>query len=158
MSDLSITTGDQRSTALAKEPAKRKQLGPKLRKVISLMVHEGMEMDKAARAANTSTRAIRKALERPHVLAYVKRTKEVFRASISSQNIFHAAKIRNKSGNAMAKLGAIKLLEGMSDEPNVTGTRSQAPGVVVVVVQPGAQAPEMHTVPTQSGTVIEHDQ
>jgi len=107
------------------------------------MIEEALDWDKAAVQAGLTVRSMRLALERPHVVAYLKAAKDVFRARISAANIHHLAKIRDKSGNAMAQLGAIKQLE--ADERNSTAgsSASQSPGVVVQIIT--------------GGPVIQHD-
>ena len=136
-------------------PAKHRRtvsnnIGAKLRSALDLMVFGLTEGDKAgnaldfsdaARAVGFNVRAMRKALERPHVRAYLKAQKEVFRASASAQNISALVKLRDESGNGMVQLGAIKTLEQMTDDPAAQGTPQARPGLVIVVVN-GANQPQ----------------
>lgn len=119
---------------------KPKQIGRKLKIALDLMVFgdengDPCEWDEAARKANLTARAMRMALERAHVQRYLREQKQVFRASVSAANILHARRIRNQTGNAMASLGAIKLLEQLENEPQAQSgaTRNVTPGVVVVI-------------------------
>lgn len=111
------------------------QVTGKLAEAINLIITEGKEMDAAAAAVGITTRRLRLALEKPHVIRHMKAEREVFRAYISAQNIHHARELRNQAGNAMARLGAMKFIEGMTDDPQARPAAAQAPGVVVVVVQ-----------------------
>jgi hypothetical protein len=123
-----------------KADPKPKQIGRKLKIALDCMVYgdengEPCEWDDAARKAGLSLVAMRKALERAHVLRYSREQKQVFRQSVSAANILHARRIRNASGNAMASLGAIKLLEQMDERaPAHSGAQKNVtPGVVVVI-------------------------
>lgn len=122
-----------------KDP-KPKEVSGKLKVALDLMVFgddEGnpYEWNEAAVKANLTVRAMRLALERPHVLRYLNEQKQVFRKSVSAANILHARRIRNQSGNAMASISAIKLLEQLDERaPTSQATqRNVQPGVVVIV-------------------------
>lgn len=138
----SVATSDP-AFPTAAEPKKKHgnaRVFGKLKLALGFMVWgdeagEPMEFADAARKANLSVRAMRLALERPHVIRYLSEQKQVFRKSVSATNISHLRKIRNASGNAMAQLGAIKLIEQMDERaPSSAGTqRNAAPGVVVIV-------------------------
>jgi hypothetical protein len=125
--------------AVRKTAAKAGRVTGKLAIACRRIVHEGEELDEAAHAADLTTRTLRLALAKPHVIAWVKAEREVFRAYVSAQNIHHAKKMRDTSGNAMAKLGAMKLIEQIGDDAPASSAQS-APGMVIVVVNqaPGA--------------------
>jgi hypothetical protein len=117
----------------------------KLRKALELMVYSGMSFDKAAQAVQLTTRAMRLALERPHVIRYLKEQKQVFRASVSSQNIFKLADIRDNSDNAMAQLGAIKVLEQI-DNDTASNQRQSMPGFVILVAGSNVETKQINTI------------
>lgn len=115
----------------------------KLKAALDLMVFgpadgddagEAMSFPDAARKVEFSVRAMRLALERPHVRAYLKAQKEVFRASASAQNISVLVKLRDEAGNGMVQLGAIKELERMDDIAASSSGPQARPGLVIVVV------------------------
>ena len=97
------------------------------------IVWEGQELDQAAKAAGLTTRSVRLALQRSHVIQWMKAEREVFRAYIASQNIHYAREMRENSENEMAKLGAMKLIEAIGGDEPSAGVRAQAPGFVVYV-------------------------
>jgi hypothetical protein len=107
-----------------------------------------LAMDDAAREAGLTTRTIRLALDRPHVRQYLNQQKQVFRASASAQNISALVKLRDKSGNAMAQLGAIKVLEQIGDEPGAGAAAARTPGMTIVIVQNGpvSEPPQPKTI------------
>lgn len=119
---------------------KVKEVRGKLKIALDEMVYgdkdgNPVEWDQAARNAGFSVRAMRKALERPHVIRYLKEQKQVFRQSVSAANILHARRIRNQTENQMASLGAIKLLEQMDERAPAAASanRNVTPGIQVVI-------------------------
>lgn len=136
-----------RAPATRDEP-KRKEIGGKLKRALDRMVFgdpdtgEPCEWDEAARSEGFNIRAMRKALERPHVLRYLREQKQVFRQSVSASNILHARRIRNQRDNQMASLGAIKLLEQMDERaPAHSGAQKNVTPGVVVVINANREAP-----------------
>ena len=98
-------------------------IGAKLAKALCLMVDEAATIQQAAQAAGMSTFAVRQAFERPHVLAFLRKRKQMLRESISAANILRLAQIRDAAEN-MPAIKAIELLEGMTAEQ---GGASNAP-------------------------------
>lgn len=98
-----------------------------------------LSMDEAARKAGITTRQIRKALDKPHVRQFLNQQKQVFRASASAQNISRLVELRDESENAMAKLGAIKLLEQVDEQADRKAT-ARTPGVVILIGEPASVA------------------
>lgn len=123
------------------EPNKRLKIGPKMRIAIDAIVFDGLELADAAAKANCTTRAIRKAFERAHVLAYLKRRREVLRASARGQNIRRLMQIRDAADN-MPAVNAIKALEGMDDQSSIEGSARRSPGLVIVINGAAAHAPQ----------------
>lgn len=88
----------------------------------------------AARKAGFTTQAMRKALERPHVLRYLREQRQVFRAHAAAGNILRAVEIRDQDDNRTAAIQAIRYLDGIGDETaQREGQRAVSPGVVVQV-------------------------
>lgn len=127
-SDLATT----QQGAKPKTPATAPRLGLKLSSALDEMVFNGLPFDEAARTAGLTTRAMRKALDKPHVIAELRRRKQVFRAHASAANIHSLVDLRDKSGNAMARLGAIRTLENLDEDGPQVGV-SRSPGVVIVI-------------------------
>lgn len=133
MSELALTTKPINVPApTADQPTKRLKIGGKLRVAIDAMVFDGLDFADAAAQAKCSTRAIRKAFERSHVLAYLKTRREVLRASARGQNIRRLMQIRDAADN-MPAVNAIKALEGMDDQHSIEGSARRSPGLVIVI-------------------------
>jgi hypothetical protein len=139
MSTAVATTTDQLpSKPETKAPANR--VTGKLKRALDLMVWGNDDgkiyyWQDAARSANYRMSSMRRALEYPWVQAYLRAQKDVFRKSASAQNISRAVEIRDQRKNAMASLGAIKLLEQMDEKsPAAAGAfRNVTPGVTVII-------------------------
>lgn len=110
-------------------------VGGKLKRVLDRMVWEGIPWAEAAKAENMTARGVRQALEKPHVRRYVTLQRSAFRAALSTRNETVAANIRDKEdGNQMARLGALKYLDGLDEDENTRRPAgSVTPGVVVQI-------------------------
>jgi hypothetical protein len=111
------------------------QVTGRLKLACDLMVYSGLSWDKAALQAGLTVRSMRLAMERPHVLRYLRDNREVFRVAACSSNILKLVELRDSSPNAMARVQAIKALEGIEDESTRTAGRQTVPGLVVVIQQ-----------------------
>lgn len=114
-----------------KQP-KRARIGKKLQTAIDAIVFEGADLQAAAQTAKTSTRVLRRALERRHVLAHLKRRREVLRTSARGSNIRRLVEIRDAANN-MPAVQAIRELERMDDGDEIAAAARRSPGVVILV-------------------------
>lgn len=147
MSDL--TTVDQ------KPANKRLQIRGKLLHALDAMVWEGLEFAQAAKTYNLSTVAMRKALGKPHIQAYLRAERVVLRESMSPRNIHRLREIRDAADN-MPAVQAIRTLEGMADQQQSGTAKQSLPGLVVQINV--ASGPRQPTVLTDARNVIEQDQ
>ncbi len=122
------------------EPRELKRQEPprvrgKLREAIEIAITEGLDWPEAATRGGLTTRAMRKALNRPHVLRFIRERRALFRAEISTKNEHRLAAIRDQDDNKMASVHAIKVIEQLErdegERPNLN--RNVTPGVVVVI-------------------------
>jgi hypothetical protein len=131
---------------------KRARLSNKLKSALDDMVWNGAPFDEAARAADYSIQSMRKALNRRHVLRYLREQKMVFRESVSSANIHRAREIRDQTENQMAAIKAIQVIEQLGDVEAARGGFSGEPvrpGLVIQIISTADAA--------RVGPVIEHD-
>jgi hypothetical protein len=73
---------------------------------------------KAAVKAGLTVRAMRKALQKPHVVKHLKQRRDVFRNSVCAANIHRLAKIRDAADN-MPAVNAIKELERLGEDNRI---------------------------------------
>lgn len=112
----------------------------KLAAAIDFMIEEGLPWDKAAVKAELTVRAMRLALNRPHVVSYLKAKREVFRVHASTANIQRLVQMRDQDENKMAAVTAIKALEQIGESEQVSRGSQALPGLQIVIVQ-GAVVP-----------------
>lgn len=104
------------------------------------MVFEGVSFDQAARQSSFGVPAMRSALQRSHVLAYLRHQREVLRQSICAGNPNRLREIRDQDDNRAAAVRAVLALEGMSEPVYRHGGAASIPGCVVVVAPAGYEA------------------
>ncbi|HEY5129379.1 MAG TPA: hypothetical protein VIJ35_19190 [Bradyrhizobium sp.] len=140
----------------------RNNVRGKLREALLLMVFgpdrgdkagEAMDFADAARSVNFNPRAMRKALEKPHVRAFLRAQKEVFRAAISAKTFSRLDRIAETSGNDVAKVNALKMIETSPDVP-LGGEMPLRAGLIFIVQQLNGAAPVVIAPPVR---VIEHE-
>jgi hypothetical protein len=137
-----------------REPTKRPRPIPaKVKAAIKLMVR-GKDDDpdtkpfgllEAARSAGMQPFVLRRYLERPTVIALLRSQRRAFRNELCATNESHLADIRANSLNAMAKLGAIRTLEELSDAEYATHRRSEpdsSPHVTIRILAGPAPPPD----------------
>lgn len=147
------------STALtATDGGNKKQLRVvgKLKTALDLMVwgdKDGipLDYDVAARTANLTVRSMRRALERPHVRAYLRGQRDVFRASISSRVIFRLDELSRQNVNMNAAVGASRAILQLEDE-EVQQRRGSvsSPGLVIQIV-----SSPVPRVPVTAGPIVD---
>lgn len=129
----------------------KRTVSGRLAQAINLMVEQGRPWQDAAIEAGIKVHSLRAALEKPHVLSYLRRRKQMTRESLSAANIHRLAQIRDAADN-MPAVQAIKLLEEMGEERGLSGSHGIAqsnPGVTIVIqqaIQPNGRSP----VPSQA--------
>lgn len=137
------------STAIATLPRSEirpDRITPRMRKAVDGMVEQGLSWQDAAKAAGLDVRSMRKALERPHVIAFIRKRKEMLRQSVSAANIHRLRRIADAAPN-MPAVAAIKFLEEMGEDRNGApgdGIAS-SPGVTINIINGIAPASGQHT-------------
>ena len=124
------------NTALVDLPRSEKRpdrITPRMRVAVDHIVEDGMSWQEAASAAGLDNRSMRKALERPHVIEFIRKRKEMLRQSVCAGNIHYLRKIRAAAPN-MPAVNAILALERMGDATSTPGgSLSHSPGVTIVI-------------------------
>jgi hypothetical protein len=147
-----------------REPVKRPRPIPKpVRAAIAMMVCggdaiDGAPMDLVAAAKSVGMRpdTLRRYLGRPQVIAFLRAERKAFREAVCAGNEAALQRVRDgdKHNNAMARVAAVRALEGLSesDTSSGPGRMQQGPGIVIILNPGGLASPTpqpMHT--------IEHD-
>ena len=152
---MQLPASKPRNLPAADKP-KTLRSGRKLAAAIDLMVFEGIAFDVAAQSVGCTTRAIRKAFEKPHVLAHIRKRKEVLRAAISSKNIIRLGQIRDAADN-MPAVNAIKALEDLGSEASgIRGGAATSPGIVIRIM--AGNAAQVESAPVTIDAVANEDE
>lgn len=142
----------QLATVDPAELAKRRTKKPlkvtgKVAEAVDLMVEQGLTYQQAAERVGMHVRPMRKALEKPHVISYLRHRRQVFRASICAANDLRLAAVRDTAGNTMAVVQAIRALEQLDAEPTASRSNApQLPGLVVQIINNGPSAVEARVI------------
>jgi len=123
------------STAPSSVAPRRKSINPKLIKALTLMVDEGLPIAKAAQASGLTTKCVRDAFDRAHVLDYVRKRRQMLLASVNARNIQRLAEIRDAADN-MPAVNSVLALERMAGDQasGQAGSVSHSPGITIQVV------------------------
>jgi hypothetical protein len=121
------------SEALTTTSRTKPRIERKLRNACDHMVQSGLPWQDAARAANLHTTAMWLALQRPHVIAYIKQQRQVFRESVSSWADFRMLELAKQDDNKAAAFSATKDLRGITDQSVSISQRQSSPGLVVII-------------------------
>lgn len=119
------------------DPNNRPPTG-RTKRALDLMVHEGFTDNEAAVKIGITVTAIRLAIQRRGVRAYLNEQREVSRAHACARNIHRLVEIRDAANN-MPALQAVRTLEQLGEADAIaSGNVQRAPGVTVIVVQGAA--------------------
>jgi hypothetical protein len=123
------------------QPTRALQIRGKLLHVLNAMVWDGLELAEAARNFKMTAFAIRKAMAKPHVQAYLRSERQVLRESLSPRNIHRLREIRDAADN-MPAIQAIRTLEQMGDDqPGASSGASASPGITIRIINTQPAAP-----------------
>ena len=108
-------TNDNLPAAAEPRASKPRRFTGKLKVALDAIVHEAAEMDVAAAAAGLTTRAIRKAIGKPWVIAYMREQRALLLTELTAGNPHHLRTLRGSSPNQLARLGAVREIENIAD-------------------------------------------
>jgi hypothetical protein len=152
-----MPTVPTRQAAAIEGRSQRLNVTGKLKIALEAMVWEGLSRMDAAAKAGLADNSVRVALKKPHVLRYYNTELAALRISLRARNTHVLAGITENSENDAARVKAVQVLEGMSDEALSGGYTSDGrpragyifdlgptPGVTIQIVQPAPkQEPAM---------------
>jgi hypothetical protein len=77
---------------------------------------------------------MRRHLNTPQVVAFIRKQRSAFRAAVCSGNEFVLQEIRDNAENAMARVRAVQVLEGLDEEASLRRPGEvTAPGITIVI-------------------------
>lgn len=120
--------------AIEKASAKKQVTGA-LKVACDDMIQTGKRWDQAALDAGLAVRSLRLAMQKPHVLKYLKDERALFLTTLNLANPTALAGIRDKGKNDAARVRAVATLEEMAGTiANQHPGQATVPGVVVQII------------------------
>jgi hypothetical protein len=110
----------QKAAALIRKEKKEIVLTPKNKAAVELMVFDGLKRSEAAELVGLTDHALRTALTKPHVLAYLNEQMEVLRTS-GRPRALHTMIELLESKNDSTKFKAAEYLDGMNRSSHQVG-------------------------------------
>ena len=125
-----IALSDERNSLAER---KLKRVPPVVINAVNAMVDEGLTWQDAAEKVGIQTRQLRRWLEKPLVLAFMRKQREMLRESELASNILYLGRIKRAAPN-MPAVNAILALERMGDATSTPGGGlSHSPGITIQI-------------------------
>lgn len=151
----------QKAAAVVRKQKKTLKVTPRVKAAIELMVFEAQDRPDAAEAVGLSNHALRTALTKPHVLAYLNECQEVLRTSARPRALNQVIKLMTKTTSERVQLDAAKYIDGMDRGAHQIGasmvnvqvnnnTKIETPGYVIDLSE------FSRSVQPESGKQIDH--
>jgi hypothetical protein len=121
------------NSQLARNKTPKPRITRRVKDAIDAIVERGIAYNEAAAESGLTTRAMRLALERPHVLSYLKQQLKVLRDARAPRNFHRLCAIADAAENLPA-VHAIRALELLSEEQTSRRSDSPTPGVVLNII------------------------
>jgi hypothetical protein len=118
---------------LARNKTPKPRITKRVKDAVDAIVERGLAYDEAAAETGLTTRAMRLALERPHVLGYLKQQLKVLRDARGPRNFHRLCEIADRQDN-MPAVQALRTLEQLGDEQTNRPNTTPSPGVVIRIV------------------------
>jgi hypothetical protein len=126
-------------SASSREPQKPRRLPKPIRQALVLMVRgdeDGRVIDfiAAAKRCGVAPDVMRRWLDRGEARQFLRSERQVWRAAICAANELALADVRDRSENQMARVHAVRALEGMTESETRVGASAPAsPGFTIVI-------------------------
>jgi hypothetical protein len=130
------------NSKLARNKTPKPRITKRVKDAIDAIVERGIAYNEAAAETGLTTRAMRLALERPHVLSYLKQQLKVLRDARGPRNFHRLCAIADAADNLPA-VHAIRALELLSEEATARRSDTPTPGVVLNIL--AAAPPRIET-------------
>ena len=125
------------NSALARKKAPPTRITTRVKRAVEHIVETGAAYNEAAAHVGMSTYRLRLALDKPHVIAFMRNRLHVSRELRSPKNFHRLCEIADAENN-MPAVNAIKALEQLSDE-QTNKPNTASPGVTIRIVNIAAQ-------------------
>jgi hypothetical protein len=134
------------NSRLARNKTPKPRITKRVKDAIDAIVERGIAYNEAAAESGLTTRTMRLALERPHVLAYLRQQLKVLRDARGPRNFHRLCAIADAADNLPA-VHAIRALELLSEEATVRRSDIPTPGVVLNIIHASSPARSIDVTP-----------
>jgi hypothetical protein len=128
------------NSSLARNKTPKPRITPRVRSAIDAIVERGIAYNEAAAEVGLTTRAMRLAFEKPHVLSYLQQQLKVLRGAREPRNFHRLCSIADSDTNLMASVNAIRTLQMLGDE-QTNRPSAPSPGVTIRIVNVAQMPP-----------------
>jgi hypothetical protein len=144
----------QKAAAALQKQKKEIVLTPKNKQAIELMVFEGRKRGDAAAEVGLTDHALRTALTKPHVLAYLNECQEVLRASLRPRALHTMGELLDEKETGTVRFKAAEYLDGQNRGTHTIGATTvniqmnqsltiDKAGYVIDLTADGGHAPQI---------------
>jgi hypothetical protein len=144
------------NSRLARNKTPPPRITKRVRDAVDAIVEQGLDYQQAARQVGLTTYALRLALAKPHVAAYLQTQLKVLRGARTPRNFHRLCEIADAENN-MPAVNAIKALEQLSDEQTNT-KQTTSPGVTIRIVNIAGGTPVAQAAPAIEAKADDYEQ
>lgn len=146
----SLASSAQKAAATIRKQKKEIKLTPANKTAVELMVFDGLKRPDAAKQAGLTDHALRTALTKPHVLAYLNECQEVLRTSLRPRALHRMGELLDGKTETI-QFKAAEYLDGMNRGTHTIGATNvnvqvnnnlsiETPGYVIDLTEPPANS------------------
>jgi hypothetical protein len=129
--------------ASRREPVRAARIPEGVKRTIIEMVETGADFISAAKSNGLQPQTMRRWLGRAECIAFLRKERARFRATICAQNEYVLADIRDHALNSMSRVHAIRTLEQLADSEVARPSNApDARGVCIRILKITTSAPE----------------
>jgi hypothetical protein len=120
--------------ASRREPVRAARIPEGVKLAIIEMIETGADFISAAKSNGLQPQTMRRWLGRAECIAFLRKERARFRATVCAQNEYVLADIRDHALNSMSRVHAIRTLEQLADSEVAKPSNATSPGVTIRIV------------------------
>jgi hypothetical protein len=126
-----------------REPDRARRIPESVKAACLAMIEEGLDFISAAKANGLKPDSMRRHLNTPQVVAFIRKERARFRASVCCANEYVLQEIRDNGENTMARVRAVQVLEQLDETPALRSGELVSPGVTIrlITIAPSSSVP-----------------
>ena len=118
-----------------REPDRARRIPESVKAACLMMIEQGVDFVAAAKANGLKPDSMRRHLNTPQDVRFIRKQRSAFRAAVCSGNEFVLQEIRDNAENSMARVHAVRTLERLDEQTSSNRVADlPTPGIVIRVV------------------------